>query len=162
MIGRRRRYDEDSFTVKENTQEDERADAIAAKLGYAKVGIIFNITTTKERAYTLSAFEVRTMAKYQAMHGENFVTAVVMMLEDEDEGPQVSFEPFQVSDQCVKLYSEGWFHDEPAWTTSTHHPRVQTPLIYLLHLALPTSVYYIHHRVCLHLQGFKSRERIRE
>ena len=36
-----------------------------------------------------------------------------MMLEDEDEGPQVSFEPFQVSDQCVKLYADGWFHDEP-------------------------------------------------
>ena len=44
--------------VMEDTLEDARADAIAAKLGYAKVGIIFNITTIKERAYTLSAFEV--------------------------------------------------------------------------------------------------------
>ena len=104
---------EDDFVIKENTQEDERAEAVAAKLGYTKVGIIFNITTTKPREYTLSAFEVRTMAKYQAEYGNTFVTAVVMMLEDEDEGPQVSFEPFQVSDQCVKLYSDGWFHDEP-------------------------------------------------
>ena len=70
------------------------------------------------------------MAKYQAMHGEKFVTAVVMMLEDEDEGPQVSFEPFQVSDQCVKLYSEGWFHDEPAGTSVVHNtpfPRACRP-----------------------------------
>ena len=36
------------------------------------------------------------MARYQAAHGDKFVTAVVMMLEDEDAGPQVSFEPFQV------------------------------------------------------------------
>lgn len=105
---------EDDFVVTEDTQEDERADAIAAKLGYTRVGIVFNITTTKAREYTLSAFEVRTMAKYQGKYGKTFVTAVVMMLEDEDEGPQVSFEPFQVSDQCVKLYSDGWFHDEPA------------------------------------------------
>lgn len=105
---------EDAFAFKEDTQEDERADAVAAALGYVKVGIIFNITTTKERDYTLSAFEVRTMAKYQAAYGDKFVTAVVMMLEDEDDGPQVSFEPFQVSDQCVKLYADGWFHDVPA------------------------------------------------
>ena len=77
------------------------------------VGAVFNITTTKPREYTMSAFEVRTMARLQAKHGKTFVTAVVMMLEDEDEGPQVSFEPFQVSDQCVKLYADGWFHDEP-------------------------------------------------
>lgn len=105
---------EDAFAFEEETQEDERADAVAAALGYVKVGIIFNITITKEREYTLSAFEVRTMAKYQAARGDKFVTAVVMMLEDEDEGPQVSFEPFQVSDQCVKLYADGWFHDVPA------------------------------------------------
>uniref|UniRef100_A0A7S0T130 MPN domain-containing protein n=1 Tax=Mantoniella antarctica TaxID=81844 RepID=A0A7S0T130_9CHLO len=104
---------EDTFKVMEDTLEDARADAIAGKLGYVKVGCVFNVTTTKERAYTLSAFEVRTMARYQAAHGDKFVTAVVMMLEDEDAGPQVSFEPFQVSDQCVKLWSDGWFHDVP-------------------------------------------------
>ena len=26
----------------------------------------------------------------------------------------MSFEPFQVSDQCVRLYKDGWFHDTPA------------------------------------------------
>jgi hypothetical protein len=51
------------------------------------------------------------MAKYQAQYGDKFVTAVVMMLDDEDEegakGAQsVSFEPFQLSDLCVRLYME--------------------------------------------------------
>ena len=106
---------EDSFALVEDSDEDARADSIAESLGMTKVGMVFNITTTKERPdYTLSAFEVRTMAKYQSKYGDKFVTAVVMMLEDEDEGtPQVSFEPFQVSNQCVKLYDDGWFHDEP-------------------------------------------------
>ena len=104
---------EDSFEVVEGTPEEASAAAIAERLGMTLVGAVFNITTTKPREYTMSAFEVRTMARLQAKHGKTFVTAVVMMLEDEDEGPQVSFEPFQVSDQCVKLYADGWFHDEP-------------------------------------------------
>ena len=94
---------EDSFEVVEGTPEEASAAAIAERLGMTLVGAVFNITTTKPREYTMSAFEVRTMARLQAKHGKTFVTAVVMMLEDEDEGPQVSFEPFQVSDQCVKL-----------------------------------------------------------
>ena len=48
---------DDEFTIAENTLEDTRADVIAQKLGYVKVGIIFNITTTKARDYTLSTFE---------------------------------------------------------------------------------------------------------
>ena len=106
---------EDAFVVVEDADEDARAEAIAESLGMTRVGMVFNVTTTKERPdYTMSAFEIRQMAKYQSKYGDKFVTAVVMMLEDEDEGtPQVSFEPFQVSNQCVRLYSEGWFHDEP-------------------------------------------------
>ena len=107
------------------------------------------------------------MAKYQAMHGEKFVTAVVMMLEDEDEGPQVSFEPFQVSDQCVKLYSEGWFHDEPAGTSvvhTTHRSRVRADPLNLSarRLAVPTTDCYVIHRARLHSQeasSIRSRER---
>ena len=37
-----------------------------------------------------------------------------MMLEDEDEGPQVSFEPFQLSDQCMRLYNGNFFHETPS------------------------------------------------
>ena len=83
-----------------------------------KVGMVFNVSTSAARDYTLSAFEVRTMAECQARYGSTFVTAVVMMLEDEDEDGEVtksvSFEPFQVSEQCVALFKDGWFADDAA------------------------------------------------
>ena len=98
-------------------EEDARADEIASALGLKKVGMVFNISTAA-RDYTLSAFEVRTMAECQARYGPTFVTAVVMMLEDEDEDgnvtKSVSFEPFQVSEQCAQLFKDGWFAEEPA------------------------------------------------
>ena len=78
-----------------------------------KVGMVFNVSTSAARDYTLSAFEVRTMAECQARYGPTSVTAVVMMLEDEDEDGEVtksvSFEPFQVSEQCVRLFRDGWW-----------------------------------------------------
>jgi len=83
-----------------------------------KVGMVFNVSTSAARDYTLSAFEVRTMAECQARYGPAFVTAVVMMLEDEDEDGEVtksvSFEPFQVSEQCVALFKDGWFAEDAA------------------------------------------------
>ena len=95
-----------------------RADALASSLGLKKVGMVFNVSTSAARDYTLSAFEVRTMAECQARYGSTFVTAVVMMLEDEDEDGEVtksvSFEPFQVSEQCVALFKDGWFADDAA------------------------------------------------
>ena len=101
-----------------NGEEDARADALASSLGLKKVGMVFNVSTSAARDYTLSAFEVRTMAECQARYGPTFVTAVVMMLEDEDEDGEVtksvSFEPFQVSEQCVALFKDGWFADDAA------------------------------------------------
>jgi nuclear protein localization family protein 4 len=101
-----------------NGEEDARADALASSLGLKKVGMVFNVSTSAARDYTLSAFEVRTMAECQARYGPAFVTAVVMMLEDEDEDGEVtksvSFEPFQVSEQCVALFKDGWFAEDAA------------------------------------------------
>ena len=100
-------------------EEDGRADLVASCLGLKRVGMIFNVASNEEnvRDYTLSAFEVRTMAECQTKYGPAFVTAVVMMLEDEDEDglvtKRVSIEPFQVSEQCRFLFASGWFHDEP-------------------------------------------------
>lgn len=103
---------EDTVSIKEGTDECSRADKIASALGYKKVGCIFNISS-KERDYNLSAWEVKLIAKHHAAHPDKFfVSAVVMQFEDEDDGKQVSIEPFQLSDQCVKLYSEGFFSDE--------------------------------------------------
>ena len=104
--------------TKKNGEEDARADALASSLGLKKVGMVFNVSTSAARDYTLSAFEVRTMAECQARYGPAFVTAVVMMLEDEDENGEttksVSFEPFQVSEQCVGLFKDGWFAEDAA------------------------------------------------
>ena len=109
----------DRFDVSARSgEEDARADATASSLGLKKVGMVFNVSTSAARDYTLSAFEVRTMAECQARYGPTFVTAVVMMLEDEDEDGEVtksvSFEPFQVSEQCVRLFTDGWFAATPA------------------------------------------------
>jgi nuclear protein localization family protein 4 len=105
----------DRFEVKEDTPEDRAAEAVAVSLGLRRVGCVFNVSVAKPREdFTLTAFELRTMAKYQAEYGEKFATVVVMMVEDEDEGTQVVFEPFQVSAQCARLYAEGWFSDEPS------------------------------------------------
>jgi nuclear protein localization family protein 4 len=105
----------DRFEVKEDTPEDRAAEAVAVSLGLRRVGCVFNVSVAKPREdFTLTAFELRTMAKYQAKYGEKFATVVVMMVEDEDEGTQVVFEPFQVSAQCARLYAEGWFSDEPS------------------------------------------------
>ena len=85
--------------------EDLRVKALAQTLGLTKVGMVFNVANVEEspRDFTLSSFEVRMMAECQAKYGKNFVTAVVMQLEDENESgdvtKQVSIEPFQVSEQ---------------------------------------------------------------
>eukprot|EP00230_Micromonas_polaris_P002087 CAMPEP_0119210160 /NCGR_PEP_ID=MMETSP1327-20130426/2038_1 /TAXON_ID=38833 /ORGANISM="Micromonas pusilla, Strain RCC2306" /LENGTH=423 /DNA_ID=CAMNT_0007207143 /DNA_START=26 /DNA_END=1297 /DNA_ORIENTATION=- len=113
--------------------EDLRVKALAQTLGLTKVGMVFNVANVEEspRDFTLSSFEVRMMAECQAKYGKNFVTAVVMQLEDENESgdvtKQVSIEPFQVSEQCVALFNDGWFHDEPC--SDKGMTRMRKPLI---------------------------------
>jgi len=51
------------------------------------------------------------MASIQAELGEYAVTAIVALFPPEEEGdvPEVHFEAFQVSQQCVQLWEGGWF-----------------------------------------------------
>eukprot|EP00884_Botryococcus_braunii_P003696 jgi/Botrbrau1/13327/Bobra.0334s0005.1 len=49
--------------------------------------------------------------------GDTAVTAVVSLEVDEDNNPDVHFEAFQVSDQCVRLVKDGWFANATANTT---------------------------------------------
>nr|KYP33082.1 NPL4-like protein 1 [Cajanus cajan]KYP33083.1 NPL4-like protein 1 [Cajanus cajan] len=51
--------------------------------------------------------------EYPAKSGlKEWVTAVVKLEVNEDMVADVNFEPFQMSDVCVKLFKEGWFETE--------------------------------------------------
>jgi len=98
--------------VDEEDEESQTADAIANAMGYERIGCVFNQSDADrgdESVSAMSAHEVTLCAKLQAKYGKEFVTVIVMQFEDEDDEMQVTFEAFQVSDQCVKLYEEGFF-----------------------------------------------------
>ncbi len=101
----------DSLILHRGSEEEARADAVAAAFGWTKVGWIFT-QSTKEREFICSAEEICQMAAIQSEMGEKAVTALVAMFPPEEEGaaPEVHFEAFQVSTQCVKLWEEGWFN----------------------------------------------------
>ena len=100
----------DSLTLERGTVEEECADAVASAQGWQKVGWIFT-QSTKEREFVCSGEEICQMAAIQSEMGPKAFTAIVAMFPPEDEGapPEVHFEAFQVSAQCVKLWEEGWF-----------------------------------------------------
>jgi nuclear protein localization protein 4 homolog len=96
----------------EEDEESKTADALATAMGYEKIGCVFNQSDCDrgtESVSAMSAHEVTLCAKLQAKYGKEFVTVIVMQFADEDEELQVTFEAFQVSEQCVKLYNEGFF-----------------------------------------------------
>ena len=52
--------------------------------------------------------------------------AVLVISADGEEGPQVHFEAFQCSAQCVKLWREGWIHEmegEPSGVSRMVNPK---------------------------------------
>ena len=113
----------DSLILHRGTDEEQRADAVAAAFGWSKVGWIFT-QSTKEREFICSAEEICQMAAIQSEMGEKAVTALVAMFPPEEEGaaPEVHFEAFQVSAQCVKLWEQGWFKiDTPLDTNGNHN-----------------------------------------
>ncbi|AEE80422.1 putative protein [Arabidopsis thaliana] len=105
---------EDNLILMRDSEEEKRVDAIALGLGMRRVGFIFNQTVTQDKKeYTLSNVEVLLAAQ---LHAESelkeWVTAVVKLEINEDGGADVHFEPFQMSDMCVRLFKEGWFETE--------------------------------------------------
>lgn len=103
----------DRLSLERGTLQEQHADLIAGGLGWQKVGWIFT-QSTKERDFIMSGEEVCQMAAVQDEMGPHAVTALVAMFPGEDDQPEVHFEVFQVSDQCVKLWKEGWFQPDPA------------------------------------------------
>lgn len=105
---------EENLLLLRDTDEENLVDAIAVGLGMRKVGFIFTQTVSQNKKdYTLSNSEVIQAAE---LHGESglkeWVTAVVKLEVNEDEGADVHFEAFQMSDMCVRLLKEGWFDTE--------------------------------------------------
>jgi hypothetical protein len=91
--------------------QEKRADVIAAGLGLRKVGFIFPQAVSQASCdYTLSNTEIRQAAEFHAeSEFEHWATAIVKLDFNKDGGADVHFEAFQLSDQCVKLFKEGWF-----------------------------------------------------
>jgi nuclear protein localization family protein 4 len=91
--------------------QEKRADVITAGLGLRKVGFIFTQAVSQASCnYTLSNMEMRQAAEFHAeSEFEHWATAIVKLDFSEDGGADVHFEAFQLSDQCVKLFKEGWF-----------------------------------------------------
>ncbi|CAN6467828.1 unnamed protein product [Victoria cruziana] len=113
---------EDNLILLRDPDEENRVDAVAIGMGMRRVGFIFTQTVGQTKGdYTLSNVEVRQSAE---LHGESelkeWVTAVVKLEVNEDGGADVHFEAFQMSDQCVKLFKDGWFVDDCA----DHDPKL--------------------------------------
>lgn len=100
----------DSLSLERGTSGELAADAVADSLGWKKVGWIFT-QSTKERDFVCSAEEICQMASIQAELGEMAVTGIVALspAESKEDLPEVHFEAFQVSEQCVSLWQQGWF-----------------------------------------------------
>lgn len=102
---------EEGLLLMRDMDEEKRADVIAAGLGLRKVGFIFTQTVSQaNRDYTLSNAEIRQAAEFHAeSEFEHWATAIVKLEVNEEGGSDVHFEAFQLSDQCVKLFKDGWF-----------------------------------------------------
>ncbi|KAG6554767.1 hypothetical protein Mapa_003786 [Marchantia paleacea] len=104
---------EESLLLLRDPEEEKNVEAIATGLGMRRVGFIFTQTVSQnKRDYTLSSVEIKQAAELHAESGfEGWATAIVKLEVNEEGGADVHFEAFQLSDQCVKLYKEGWFVD---------------------------------------------------
>ena len=74
-----------------------------------RVGWIFSAAASTPRATPLSGAELLHAATLQAAGGPQFVTAVVSLVTDEEDGTSsVHFEAFQASSQAAELARTGW------------------------------------------------------
>ncbi|CAM6028636.1 unnamed protein product [Sphagnum balticum] len=102
---------EDRLLLMRDMEEEKHTNIIAAGLGLRKVGFIFTQTVRQNKKdYKLSSIEIRQAAQLHAeSRFECWATAIVKLEGNDEGGTDVHFEAFQLSDQCVKLYKEGWF-----------------------------------------------------
>ncbi|XP_020581782.1 NPL4-like protein 2 [Phalaenopsis equestris] len=106
---------EDALTLLRDPEEEKLVEAIAMGLGMRRVGFVFTQAVGREGKgeYTMSRREILQAAELRAEGGvAEWVTAVVKLEVNEDGAADVHFEAFQLSDICVKLFTEGWFDTE--------------------------------------------------
>lgn len=99
----------DVLHLERHSEEERRADFVAAIFGWRKVGWIF-AQSNREREFILSVAEVCQIAAIQAELGEQAVTGVASMSQQGD----VHFEAFQANTaiRASKFpYSEGVHHN---------------------------------------------------
>mmetsp|Transcript_20771 Transcript_20771/g.62557 ORF Transcript_20771/g.62557 Transcript_20771/m.62557 type:complete len:413 (-) Transcript_20771:823-2061(-) len=113
-----------TLQLERGTDEEARADYLAAALGLKKVGWIFT-QAAAERDYIMDSQEIQQMAALQEELGECAVTGVVSSAATDGDLRETHFEAFQVSDQAVKLHKEGWFQpqDEPCGESKLRNPK---------------------------------------
>ncbi|OQR86917.1 NPL4-like protein [Achlya hypogyna] len=93
------------FEVHDDPHAD-KVDAVAAALGWTKVGWIFSHPPREDETFHFSSREILLAAQLQLDAGgpkTPFVTVKVTL----DKEGQASFEAFQVSDQCLDMFSAG-------------------------------------------------------
>lgn len=107
---------EENLLLLRDPEEEIQVDAIAIGLGMRRVGFIFTQTIGQNKGdYTLSNVEIRQAAELHSESGfDGWVTAVVKLEVNDEGGADVHFEAFQLSDQCVKLWKDGWFLEDCA------------------------------------------------
>lgn len=93
------------FEVLDDPNAD-KVDAVAEALGREKVGWVFSHPPREEETFHFSAHEVLLAAQLQADAGGKESLFVTLKVTLDKEG-QASFEAFQVSDQCVEMFSVG-------------------------------------------------------
>ncbi|PIN20639.1 Nuclear pore complex, rNpl4 component (sc Npl4) [Handroanthus impetiginosus] len=105
---------EQKLILLRDPDEEKVVEAIALGLGMRRVGFIFTQTISQDKKdYTMSNAEILQAVELHAEGDlKEWVTAVVKLEVNEDGGPDVHFEAFQLSDMCVRLFKEGWFEQE--------------------------------------------------
>lgn len=108
---------EDEILLLRDADEERLVDAIADGLGLRRVGLVFSQTVAQAKTdYTLSNREVLLATELHAESGlKEWVTAIVKLeVSGDGDGASadVHFEAFQMSDTCVRLFSDGWFETE--------------------------------------------------
>eukprot|EP00271_Cylindrocystis_brebissonii_P009350 TRINITY_DN24131_c0_g1_i1.p1 TRINITY_DN24131_c0_g1~~TRINITY_DN24131_c0_g1_i1.p1 ORF type:complete len:406 (+),score=71.87 TRINITY_DN24131_c0_g1_i1:483-1700(+) len=104
---------EEGLSIFRDPDEEKRVKLIAAGLGLQLVGFVFTQSVGAERDFTLSNAEIRQAAELnaEAEDPRHFAVGMVKLDTTEEGEGEVHFEAFQLSDQCVKLFKEGWFVD---------------------------------------------------
>lgn len=100
-----------------------QVDFLAEILGLHKVGWVF-AQSNKECDYIVSGTELQQMAEMQDEIGRQCVT-VLVTFDPNEAGGHVHFEVFQTSEQCVRMWKDGWLapETEPKGVTRIVNPK---------------------------------------